>query len=64
MVKKGEFPDWLIPAIINDLKVNELEGLNSNKNRASMINTAFTHDLTWKEKVNEIKVLEQITKFD
>lgn len=64
LVKKGEFPDWLIPAIINDLKVNELEGLNSNKNRASMINTAFTHDLTWKEKVNEIKVLEQITKLD
>lgn len=64
LVKKGEFPDWLIPAIINDLKVSELKGLNSNKNRASMINTAFAQDLTWQVKVNEIKALERISKAD
>jgi len=64
LVKEGAFPDWLISAIINDLKVSELRGLNSNKNRASMINSAFGHGLAWEVKVNEIKSLEKITKAD
>ena len=62
IVKKGEFPDWLMPAIINDFKVRELGGLKSNKNRVSAINEAFVHGLTWEEKSREIKILEGITK--
>lgn len=64
LVKKGAFPDWLIPAIINDFKVNELKKLKSNRNRAAMINTAFAFDIPWQEKVNEIKSLEKLTKAD
>ncbi len=64
LVKKGEFPDWLMPAIINDFKVRELKKLNSNRNRVTMINSAFIFDQTWEEKVNEIKELEKITKAD
>jgi predicted Zn-dependent peptidase len=64
LVKKGEFPDWLMPAIINDFKVSELKKLNSNRNRVAMINSAFIFDQTWQEKVNEIKELEKLTKAD
>lgn len=64
LVKKGQFPDWLIPAIINDFKVSELKGLYSNKKRASMINEAFSQNQGWQDKVNEIKELEKITKAD
>ena len=62
IVKKGEFPDWLMPAIINDFKVRELGGLKSNKNRVSAINEAFVYGLEWEEKSKEIKTLEEITK--
>ena len=61
-VKKGDFPDWLMPAIINDFKVKELGGLKSNRNRVSAINEAFVHGLQWEEKTNEINILEEITK--
>ena len=62
IVKKGEFPDWLMPAIINDFKVRELGGLKSNRNRVSAINEAFVYGLQWEEKSNEINILERITK--
>lgn len=64
LVKKGEFPNWLIPAIINDFKVRELKALQSNKNRISAINTAFVQGLSWFEKTNELKTLTAITKAD
>ena len=62
IVKKGDFPDWLMPAIINDFKVRELGGLKSNENRVSAINEAFVYGLSWEEKSKEIKILEGITK--
>ena len=34
LVKKGEFPDWLIPAVINDLKLSKVKKLESNSSRA------------------------------
>ena len=64
LVKKGDFPDWLMPAIINDFKVSELKKLNSNRNRVAMINSAFVFDQSWEDKVNEIKELEKIKKKD
>ncbi len=64
IVKKGEFPDWLMPAIINDFKVRELSGLKSNRNRVSAINEAFVYGLKWEEKSKEINTLERITKED
>ena len=64
IVKKGEFPDWLMPAIINDFKVRELSGLKSNRNRVSAINEAFVYGLEWEEKSKEIRALERITKQD
>lgn len=62
IVKKGDFPDWLMPAIINDFKLRELSGLKSNKNRVGSINKAFVHGLEWDVKVKEIENLAAITK--
>lgn len=62
LVKKGEFPDWLMKAIINDLKVSELKGLNSNRNRAAMINESFVNNIPWEDKLQEIAKMEAITK--
>ena len=62
IVKKGEFPNWLMPAIINDFKVRELGGLKNNKNRVGAINEVFVHGLDWETKVKEIETLASINK--
>lgn len=62
LVKKGEFPDWLMKAIINDLKVSELKGLSSNRNRAAMINQSFVNGIPWSNKIQEINKMEALTK--
>ncbi len=62
IVKKGEFPDWLMPAIINDFKVRELGGLTNNRNRVGAINEAFVHELAWEKKIKEVDDLAAITK--
>ncbi len=63
-IKRGDFPDWLMPAIINDFKLSELKGLKSNRTRVTKINEAFVHGLEWEDKVNEIEKLSSISKQD
>ena len=62
LVKKGDFPDWLIPAVINDLKLSKTKRLESNSSRADDFVQSFILDIDWQTYVNEIKVLESITK--
>lgn len=63
-VKRGEFEDWLIPAIINDFKKSQKASLESNTARVSMMRQAFLSLVDWDEYVAEIERLEQVTKAD
>lgn len=63
-VKKGEFPDWLISAIVNDFKIRELKKLHSNRNRVDLINKSFVQGIQWGNQVEKLQQLEQITKED
>lgn len=62
LVKKGEFPDWLIPAVINDLKLSKTKRLESNSSRADDFVQSFILGIDWQTYVNEMSVLESITK--
>ncbi len=62
LVKKGEFDDWLIKAIINDYKVSQMKAYESNKSRANAFVTAFTSGYDWKDFVEENHLLESVTK--
>jgi predicted Zn-dependent peptidase len=62
LVKKGEFPDWLIPAVINDLKLSKTKRLESNSSRADDFVQSFILDIDWQTYVDEMSVLESITK--
>ncbi|MGC6429267.1 MAG: M16 family metallopeptidase [Flavobacteriales bacterium] len=62
LVKKGEFPDWLIPAIINDLKLSKIKKLEKNSSRADEFVQSFILGIDWQTYVNQISVLESITK--
>ena len=64
LVKKGEFPDWLIPAIINDLKLSEIRRYESNNGRAMEMVNEFIQEFPHADLVNKIARLSKITKAD
>ena len=63
-VKKGNFEDWLVDAIISDLKLTQIKKLESNSGRANEFVEAFILDVTWEDYQNQISELEKITKQD
>ena len=63
-VKKGNFPDWLVGAIISDLKLNQIKKLESNSGRANEFVDAFTLGISWEDHQNEMAELEKVTKQD
>ncbi len=64
MIKKGEFEDWLLEAVLNDLKQRHMRQMESNRSRASEMVTAFTNDMDWKTYISEMEVLESISRED
>ena len=64
LVKKGEFEDWLLPAVITDFKKSAMKGLESNRSRANDMVMAFTTGMDWSEYIQRIDKMEQITKQD
>lgn len=63
-VKKGEFGDWVLPAIIQNLKLNRMKAAETNGGRAGEMMGAFVHNVEWKDWVKEIDELSKITKED
>jgi predicted Zn-dependent peptidase len=64
ILKRGEFEDWVLPAIINDFKKQEKTSLESNAGRVSMLTRAFIAYEPWEHAVGRIARLEKITKDD
>ena len=64
LIKKGEFADWLIPAIINDLKIDEVKQYENNSARAMAFVQTFIYGLSWEDQVKSWDKLEAITKED
>jgi len=64
LVKKGEFPDWLLPAIINDLKLNEIKSSESNSGRVFSMLNGFIMEIPRVDMVKNIERLSKITKKD
>ena len=63
-VKVGNFPDWLVEAILSDLKLSQIKKMESNSGRANEFVDAFILDIPWSEHQNEMSELEKITKQD
>jgi len=61
-VRTGDFPDWLLEAVINDLKLEELKTYESNKGRAESFVDAFVLGLDWSSVEGRIDRLNRITK--
>lgn len=63
-LKKGDFGDWVLPAIIQNMKLQRMKAAESNDGRASNMMGAFVHDIPWAAWVNEITEMEKVTKQD
>ena len=63
-LKKGEFPEELIPATINNLKLKYFQGLLDNGSRVNRMVDAFIDGKPWKNAVEEIDRYSKITKND
>jgi len=64
LLKKGEFEDWLVDAVINDLKKNKIQQSEQNWSRSDDLVMAFTNNMTWKDYVSGVESLKKYTKAD
>lgn len=64
LLKKGEFPDWLIPAIISNFKLSRLKALDKNDDRANTFVSSFILGIDWDKFISFPDRLNSITKAD
>lgn len=63
-VRRGEFEDWILPAIVNDLRKQIKGGLEDNNARVSMMRDAFISLDDWDHAVDHLARIERVTKED
>ena len=61
-LKKGDFDDNLLQAVINNMKKDHFENLKSNEYRADMFRTSFIFNRPWAEETHKLSRIEKITK--
>jgi predicted Zn-dependent peptidase len=64
LIKAGEFEDWILPAIVNDFKKSQKQGLESNTARVTSMREAFMAQQDWDFHSAEMQRLESVTKQD
>jgi predicted Zn-dependent peptidase len=62
LIKKGDFDDATLKAIINNFKVDQIKNNESNAGRAYTMLDAFTVGAYWKDNVSFLNDLSKITK--
>jgi predicted Zn-dependent peptidase len=63
-VKNGEFDDWLIQAVINDLRLSQIRQYESASSSAYAFLDAFIGFQDWKDRLNMLDQMKEITKED
>ncbi len=63
-IKKGNFDDWLIPAIVNDLKTQRIRKWDNSNGVATEMYNAFIQKQSWNSILDEFNELDKITKDD
>jgi predicted Zn-dependent peptidase len=61
-VKKGDFEDWMIEAVINDLRISEIRSQESNFSKAYGMVDIFIKNIPYLDMLNFNNDLEKITK--
>lgn len=61
-LKRGDFADELLPAIVNNMKLDYYRSIEKNESRASKYVDAFINDVPWEQEVGQIDRIAGITK--
>ena len=61
-LKNGDFPDDLMPSVVNNMKLNYYNSLESNQARANMFVNSFILERPWKQDVEYLNRMEGMTK--
>ena len=61
-LKKGEFEDWMIEAVVNDLKLNQTRQYENNTALANAYVNAFIYGQNWEDEVKFLDELKEVTK--
>jgi len=64
LLKNGQWPDWMLDAAINNLKLREMKQSESNSSRARLMMNAFLYDIPWQNQVNYIDRIGKLSKAD
>ncbi|MFN0214230.1 MAG: M16 family metallopeptidase [Saprospiraceae bacterium] len=63
-LRNGEFEDWLLEAVIKDMKFSEIRSFEKNQGRANAITNAYVLGVEWTDVVRRWKKLAKLTKAD
>jgi len=64
IIKRGEFDETLLAAIVTDFKKSQKSSYESNSSRANLIRQAYLSFSDWNKARHEIERMEQLTKAD
>lgn len=63
-IANGDFDDWLIEAVIKNLKLREIEAIETNAARVDMITESYVKGTPWQKVVDQNDRLKTYTKED
>jgi predicted Zn-dependent peptidase len=61
-LRRGEFEDWLLEAVLKDMKLTEIRAFEKNQGRANAITNAYVLGVEWSNVVRRWKKLTKVTK--
>ncbi|WP_459209387.1 M16 family metallopeptidase [Aquimarina rhabdastrellae] len=61
-IKKGEFEDWLIDAVVNDMKLNRIREFERASDVAYSYLDAFVHFQDWNDRLKILDKMKNVTK--
>lgn len=61
-IKKGEFEDWMIEAVVNDMKLSEIRSYDNSSSLAGKYYTAFYKRRNWQDEIQFLDNLKKVTK--
>lgn len=64
IIKRGEFEEWLLSAIVTDFKKGEKAGLESNSRRVAAMRSSFISHEDWDDAVASLDRMDRLTKED
>lgn len=63
-IKKGEFEDWLLNAVVNDLRLSQIRQYENNSSTAYAYLDAFISRQNWLSRLEMLDQMKKITKKD